>query len=406
MDTMSTSCIVTVDSKLPTLNANLVTTVIKLKTAMPTALSKEFAPSRSTFYIVSGLAIVALTTIGIKILRNRINQTKAVSSKSQQKGLLILYASQKGQSKVFAHELQDEARGVGLTAEAVSLSEFEPESLVNQVNKNFCVFILPTYTDGSPPAASQWFFSWLKDAASDFRYGADYFQGLEYCIVGLGNSLYGSNYCKVAKETDEWLAEMSAESFIDLTLCDEDVASSLHGSLQNDFSFWKDLFWSVVISGYKPKPKKRRVKRKAAKSAEKSACSGQSKSCECKKGTPNGTGEGCQSSDESDGEQQKPQNPIVDLEDMGPIMASSKDEPSEVREMVTPTIRKSLEKQGYKIIGSHSGVKLCRWTKASHQPSRYRVEVEDGSRGGDNQRCSGQPPEYDQPVQRCTWCHT
>jgi len=67
---------------------------------MPTALSKEFAPSRSTFYIVSGLAIVALTTIGIKILRNRINQTKAVSSKSQQKGLLILYASQKGQSKV------------------------------------------------------------------------------------------------------------------------------------------------------------------------------------------------------------------------------------------------------------------------------------------------------------------
>ncbi len=33
------------------------------------------------------------------------------------------------------------------------------------------------------------------------------------------------------------------------------------------------------------------------------------------------------------------------------------------KEMVTPLIRKSLEKQGYKIIGSHSGVKLCRWTK-------------------------------------------
>ncbi|KAL2504096.1 S-adenosyl-L-methionine-dependent tRNA 4-demethylwyosine synthase [Abeliophyllum distichum] len=34
------------------------------------------------------------------------------------------------------------------------------------------------------------------------------------------------------------------------------------------------------------------------------------------------------------------------------------------REMVTPVIRASLEKQGYKIIGSHSGVKLCRWTKS------------------------------------------
>ena len=35
----------------------------------------------------------------------------------------------------------------------------------------------------------------------------------------------------------------------------------------------------------------------------------------------------------------------------------------EVREMITPMLRESLEKQGYRLIGSHSGVKLCRWTK-------------------------------------------
>ena len=32
--------------------------------------------------------------------------------------------------------------------------------------------------------------------------------------------------------------------------------------------------------------------------------------------------------------------------------------------MVTPIIRQNLTKQGYKVIGSHSGVKICRWTKA------------------------------------------
>jgi tRNA wybutosine-synthesizing protein 1 len=32
--------------------------------------------------------------------------------------------------------------------------------------------------------------------------------------------------------------------------------------------------------------------------------------------------------------------------------------------MVTPSLRSALTKQGYKIVGSHSGVKLCRWTKA------------------------------------------
>ncbi|XP_018527233.2 S-adenosyl-L-methionine-dependent tRNA 4-demethylwyosine synthase TYW1-like, partial [Lates calcarifer] len=36
----------------------------------------------------------------------------------------------------------------------------------------------------------------------------------------------------------------------------------------------------------------------------------------------------------------------------------------ERREMITPALREALTKQGYKLIGSHSGVKLCRWTKS------------------------------------------
>lgn len=38
--------------------------------------------------------------------------------------------------------------------------------------------------------------------------------------------------------------------------------------------------------------------------------------------------------------------------------------PGEVREMLTPSLRKALTKQGYKLLGTHSGVKMCRWTKA------------------------------------------
>ena len=34
-----------------------------------------------------------------------------------------------------------------------------------------------------------------------------------------------------------------------------------------------------------------------------------------------------------------------------------------VREMVTPLQYRSLTKEGYKIIGTHSAVKICRWTK-------------------------------------------
>jgi tRNA wybutosine-synthesizing protein 1 len=44
-------------------------------------------------------------------------------------------------------------------------------------------------------------------------------------------------------------------------------------------------------------------------------------------------------------------------------------------DMITPLVKKSLTKQGYELIGSHSGVKLCRWTK-SHVRGRggcYKV---------------------------------
>ncbi|XWS21064.1 hypothetical protein CRYUN_Cryun30bG0023200 [Craigia yunnanensis] len=64
---------------------------------------------------------------------------------------------------------------------------------------------------------------------------------------------------------------------------------------------------------------------------------------------------------------------IVDLEDIagkGPSrkksvnVAETNWKLDGKREMVIPVIRANLEKQGYKIIGSHSGVKICRWTKS------------------------------------------
>ena len=60
----------------------------------------------------------------------------------------------------------------------------------------------------------------------------------------------------------------------------------------------------------------------------------------------------------------------VDLEDLGVVVSTGKAEvakeelaPKDRPEMVTPLQRKSLEKEGYDIIGTHSAVKLCRWTK-------------------------------------------
>lgn len=60
---------------------------------------------------------------------------------------------------------------------------------------------------------------------------------------------------------------------------------------------------------------------------------------------------------------------VVDMEDLGTAMESSEQQDSDEvktsqpREMVTSTQAKALKKEGYKLIGTHSAVKLCRWTK-------------------------------------------
>ena len=52
---------------------------------------------------------------------------------------------------------------------------------------------------------------------------------------------------------------------------------------------------------------------------------------------------------------------VTDVEDLGVMMKEN--EHTVGREMVTRLQRKALVKEGYRIIGSHSAVKLCRWTK-------------------------------------------
>ncbi|KAF0986886.1 hypothetical protein HZS_1496, partial [Henneguya salminicola] len=54
----------------------------------------------------------------------------------------------------------------------------------------------------------------------------------------------------------------------------------------------------------------------------------------------------------------------VDIEDIAIDLSDESSSSKSVLDMVTPMIRSSLTKQGYKIVGSHSGVKICRWTKS------------------------------------------
>lgn len=57
-----------------------------------------------------------------------------------------------------------------------------------------CVFLVATYTDGTPTENAEWFCKWLEEASTDFRYGKTYLKGLRYAVFGLGNSVYVGHY--------------------------------------------------------------------------------------------------------------------------------------------------------------------------------------------------------------------
>lgn len=308
-------------------------------------------------------------------------------------GVKIFYGSQTGTAKGFANELSEEVKSLGLPAEVIDMKDYDPDDQLADecISKSVCVFLVATYTDGQPTENAEWFCKWLEEASTDFRYGKTYLKGLRYAVFGLGNSVYVGHYNTVCKNVDKWLWMLSGRRIMTRGEGDCNVVKSLNGSIQADFLSWKVKFLNRL---------------KTLAKGEKKSCSGKCKtegSCknkrkerqeEEKKASPqNNSSEDDlveSSSDEDESGLPDEEKMVLDVEDLGNIMnsvkkAKSKEESQrdgqmvklsklngvqkiedegERREMITPALREALTKQGYKLIGSHSGVKLCRWTKS------------------------------------------
>ncbi|XP_067394027.1 S-adenosyl-L-methionine-dependent tRNA 4-demethylwyosine synthase TYW1-like isoform X2 [Emydura macquarii macquarii] len=309
-------------------------------------------------------------------------------------GVKVFYGSQTGTAKGFATILAEAIISLNLPVEIINLRDYDPDDCLAEetTSKNICVFLVATYTDGQPTENAAWFCKWLEEAANDFRFGKTHLKGMRYAVFGLGNSVYVDHYNTVGKNIDKWLWMLSASRVMTRVEGDCNVAKSKHGSIEGDFNAWKAKFLARLQA----------------------LCRGESKPCSgnCKKGKCESKGkrskEGSDheqkvseqenteveelfettSEDESGAEEDGSHNSVIDVEDLGKIMGhmkkakkeheleeeagkmgpsqqnSGKNEESERREMITPSLRDALTKQGYKLIGSHSGVKLCRWTKS------------------------------------------
>ena len=251
----------------------------------------------------------------------------------------IVYGTTTGKSKLFSEQLALLLRQRGLTPQVLNCSEFGSniEDKMKEISSGenpLLIVLISTYTEGSPPESARWFYSWLSDTAGDFRVSHNYLSRLQHCVFGLGNSLYSGHYNTVARDTDSFLSQLGSARLLSVWLGDENVDTSKTGSIESDFQAWADQ-----LAG--------RVERVGPAEEDQEELE-----------------------DEASSEGSEAEDDIVDLEDLGEVMKKARTKPAErkiagePKEMVTPLLRKTLTKQGYKIIGTHSGVKLCRWTKS------------------------------------------
>ncbi|KAK5869127.1 hypothetical protein PBY51_010082 [Eleginops maclovinus] len=354
-------------------------------------------------YLYSAAALLFGVWFVLKVALKRTSFSKDVYKSVQRtedsdtvvhvSGVKIFYGSQTGTAKGFAKELSEEVKTLNIRAEVIDIKDYDPDDRLSDecTNMSVCVFLVATYTDGTPTENAEWFCKWLEEASTDFRYGKTYLKGLRYAVFGLGNSVYVGHYNTVGKNVDKWLWMLSGMRILTRGEGDCNVAKSRNGSVQADFLAWKVKFLTRL---------------QALAKGEKKRCSGNCKSggsCKTNRkeqeedevtalhnnSSEEDLMESSSDEEESGLQDENKSGSVVDMEDLGNIMnsvkrAKSKEEAgdglmvklskvngvkkiedeAERREMITPALRQALTKQGYKLIGSHSGVKLCRWTKS------------------------------------------
>lgn len=185
-------------------------------------------------------------------------------------------------------------------------------------------------------------------------------------MFGLGNSLYTETYNVVGEKIDKWLEQLGAERYSPLGQGDENVIQSLNGNIEADFDHWCEGVLHLL--------------RDSEGQTMKSTGCGNGNDCCSKKTNKKKSRTLKRKVNESDDEDvtrdsnSESDEPVVDLEDLGSFVRVERDSEEENEEdggvpdgepraMLTPQLRESLSKQGYRLIGTHSGVKLCRWTK-------------------------------------------
>ncbi|XP_072957779.1 S-adenosyl-L-methionine-dependent tRNA 4-demethylwyosine synthase [Typha angustifolia] len=311
-----------------------------------TITSSSSLPSRLALlaFLSFSSAFCLWKSLRLRSLRHRLSSSSSSlnPNSTPNPNLKLFFASHTGTSQTLARRLADRLLSNGVSVDLVDPKSYEPEELPKET---LVLIVASTWEDGKPPPNAEFLARWLAESVDDFRVGSLLLSRCRFAVFGVGSGSYGPQYNAAAKDFSRWMRSLGATEM--LPVCEGDVDL---GDVDVAFDSWGGKVIGLLKGGG---------------------------------GVDGGAFESMVESDgldvlEEDLESEEEEEVVealesndVDMEDIAGKAPSKKSSGAVVnggknglREMVTPIIRTSLEKQGYKIIGSHSGVKLCRWTKS------------------------------------------
>ncbi|EPX71990.1 wybutosine biosynthesis protein Tyw1 [Schizosaccharomyces octosporus yFS286] len=255
-------------------------------------------------------------------------KSKLVQSNSQNEidllnsPICIFYATLGGTAQRYANEVH-KLMSTNLQRDDLQLLSLDyidlEEYFLSCPENAVYLIILPSYAIES---SIDFYLSTLRETFYDFRVQKNPLEKLSgYAVFGLGDmdNYPGDMFCYQAIQTDKWLSKLGASRIAPMGVTNSQLAPATQVDVLTQ---WTNSVLENMKKGTLLRP-----------------------------------------IDEGEGNSE-----VMDVEDMGPMMAKAKAESSlpvgtkEMVSTVSPTY-KALTKQGYSVVGSHSGVKICRWTK-------------------------------------------
>ena len=142
-------------------------------------------------------------------------QLSAAPSTAAAKTLTILYASQTGNAKGVASQVEKSASAAGINVKLINISDYKAKALKNETH---ILIIASTNGEGEPPDDAIEFYEFLLGKK------APKLPNLSYSVLALGDSSY-EFFCQTGKDFDERLQTLGAKQVMPRVDCDVDYDS-------------------------------------------------------------------------------------------------------------------------------------------------------------------------------------